>query len=228
MKRALIIANWKLNPLKLAQAKELATAILASSPYEVVLCPPSVYLPEIKFAKLGAQDCFWQLKGPYTGQLSAAQLKDLGVSYCIVGHSERRSLGETSEMVSAKISALLDQGITPVLCVGYGTTPGEDDLAVVDVLRAQLDEALEGHDAKKIVVAYEPVWAIGSGKPATAEHAEQIAMFIHTKFNVKKVLYGGSVNSTNSAEFISQDHVDGLLVGSSSLLPEEFNKIISS
>lgn len=227
MKRSLIIGNWKLNPLTLLQARNLASSISHVSKHEVVLCPPSLYLSEIEFPHKGAQDCFWQLKGPYTGQLSAAQLKDLKVEYCLVGHSERRSLGETDDMVAGKIAALVDQQVTPVLCIGFGTTVGEDDLEVTDVLRHQLDSALKDIDAGLVVVAYEPVWAIGSGKPATPEHAEKIALFIKTKFNVKRVLYGGSVNSVNAKEFLQQNDIDGLLVGSSSLLPEEFNKIIS-
>jgi triosephosphate isomerase (TIM) len=227
MKRSLIIGNWKLNPLSLAQAKSLAAAINQPLGNDVVLCPPSVYLSEIKYPYIGAQDCFWQIKGPYTGQLSAAQLKDLKVAYCLVGHSELRTLGETDEMVSAKIAALIAQGITPVLCVGFGTTIGEDELDVIDVLRGQLEAGLKDVDPSRIVVAYEPVWAIGSGKAATPEHAEKISIFIKTKFGMRKVLYGGSVNSTNAKSFLAQDHIDGLLVGSSSLIPDEFNKIIS-
>ncbi|MCC7356650.1 MAG: triose-phosphate isomerase [Candidatus Doudnabacteria bacterium] len=225
--RKLIIANWKLNPLTLASAQQLAASV-GSSKHEVVICPPSAFLAQIKVPILGAQDCFWKLKGPFTGETSPAQLKDLGVRYCIIGHSERRALGETDDMVAAKLQALLEQGITPVLCVGFGTTVGEDKLDVTEALRPQLDSALRDTDPKKVVVAYEPVWAIGTGKPATSEHAEQIALFIKTKYGIEKVLYGGSVNGVNAQEFLSQNHIDGLLVGSNSLIPDEFNKIITS
>ena len=225
--RKLIIANWKLNPLTLASAQQLAASV-GSSKHEVVICPPSAFLAQIKVSILGAQDCFWKLKGPFTGETSPAQLKDLGVRYCIIGHSERRALGETDDMVAAKLQALLEQGITPVLCVGFGTTVGEDQLDVTEALRPQLDSALRDTDPKKVVVAYEPVWAIGTGKPATSEHAEQIALFIKTKYGIEKVLYGGSVNGVNAQEFLSQNHIDGLLVGSNSLIPDEFNKIITS
>lgn len=225
--RKLIIANWKLNPLTLASAQQLAASV-GSSKHEVVICPPSAFLAQIKVPILGAQDCFWKLKGPFTGETSPAQLKDLGVQYCIIGHSERRALGETDDMVAAKLQALLEQGITPVLCVGFGTTVGEDQLDVTEALRPQLDSALRDTDPNKVVVAYEPVWAIGTGKPATSEHAEQIALFIKTKYGIEKVLYGGSVNGVNAQEFLSQNHIDGLLVGSNSLIPDEFNKIITS
>ncbi len=225
--RKLIIANWKLNPLTLVNAEQLAASI-GPSKHEVVVCPPSPFLARINVPILGAQDCFWKLKGPFTGETSPAQLKDLGVKYCLIGHSERRALGETDDMVAAKLQALLEQGITPVLCVGFGTTVGEDQLDVTEALRPQLESALHETDPKQVVVAYEPVWAIGTGKPATSEHAEQIALFIKTKYGVTKVLYGGSVNGVNAKEFLSQDHIDGLLVGSSSLIPDEFNKIITS
>jgi triosephosphate isomerase len=143
-------------------------------------------------------------------------------------------LGETDEEVSEKIQALLEQKITPVLCIGFGTTAEEDDMAVVDVLRIQLEQGLSKVDPKKVVVAYEPVWAISSGDPHstkksdTPEHAEKIGIFIKTKYQVGKVLYGGSVNSVNAQGFLSQSHIDGVLVGGASLLADDFNKIINT
>lgn len=222
----LIIANWKLNPTTLSTAQDLANSV-GSSRHEVVVCPPSAFLADVKVSILGAQDCFWKTKGAFTGQVSPAQLKDLGVKYCIVGHSERRNLGETDEMIKAKIEILLDNNITPVLCVGYGTTVDEDELQVIDTIKGQLDSALSDIDASKVVVAYEPVWAIGSGKPATPEHAEKIALFIKTKYQTGRVLYGGSINAVNAESFLKHNNIDGLLVGSSSLIPDEFNKIIN-
>lgn len=222
----LIVGNWKLNPLTAQEAVDLAAKINHSSKNTVVLCPPMPFVGLIKYARVGAQDCSSQIKGPYTGQTSPAELASLGVKYCIVGHSERRALGETNHDVRSKITALLQYKITPILCVGFGTTVEQDELEVVDILKQQLDTAFAVSDAKKIIVAYEPVWAIGSKHPATPDHAEQIALYIHTKHNVKQVLYGGSVNSTNAADFLSEPHVDGLLVGGASLLPDDFNKII--
>ncbi len=230
----IIIANWKLNPLTAREATDLARKIDVVSKYEVVLCPPTPFLAVVEYLHKGAQDVSQQIKGPYTGQISAANLASLGVSYCIVGHSERRALGENDSQINQKIQALLDYKITPVLCVGYGTTFEEDDLEVIDVLASQLRQGLEDVDPKKVIVAYEPVWAISKGNPYATkhveipDHAEKIALYINTKFNVKSVLYGGSVNSTNSASFLSQHNIGGLLVGGASLLADDFNKIIQS
>lgn len=224
----LIVANWKLNPLTLQEAEDLAGKINQVSPHKVVLCPPMMFLPLVKYLHLGAQDVSPQVKGPYTGQISASHLSSLGIQYCIVGHSERRAMGERDELINQKLQVLLHFNITPILCVGYGTAVSQDELEVTDVLGSQLTADLADVDPKKVIVAYEPVWAIGSGRPATPEHAEQIALYITTKFGVKSVLYGGSVNSTNSESFLKQHHVGGLLVGGASLLPDDFNKIISS
>ncbi len=228
----LIIGNWKLNPLTLKEAVRLASKIDPQPLHETVICPPTLFLSSVKYPRLGAQDCFWLNKGAYTGQTSPLALKKLGVKYCLVGHSENRTAGESEEMIQKKVSALLSVKITPVLCVGFGTTVEEDDLEVTDIIKSQLTSALAGIDASKIVVAYEPVWAISSGDPyhhkmATPDHAEKIAMFIKTKFGVKKVLYGGSANSTNALEFLEQPDIDGLLPGGASLLPKDFNQIIN-
>lgn len=224
----LIVANWKLNPLTEREAISLSERIKQVSPYEVVLCPPLAFLNSIKYLHLGAQDVSPQIKGAYTGQISASHLASLDVKYCIVGHSERRAMGERDDLINQKLQALIHYKITPILCVGYGTTVSQDELEVTDVLGSQLTQDLDGLDAKKVIVAYEPVWAIGSGRPATPEHAEQIALYIQTKFGVKQVLYGGSVNSTNSESFLSLHNIGGLLVGGASLLPDDFNKIIKA
>jgi len=225
--KKLIIANWKLNPSTFKDAQVLAGSISVKAKNKVVLCPPTVFLASIDYPNLGAQDCFWQEKGAFTGQTSPVQLKDLGIKYCIIGHSEKRAVGESDEMVNAKTKALLGQNITPVVCVGFGTTVEQDDLEVTDVLKSQLDEDLAGVDASKIIVAYEPVWAIGTGKNATPEHAEKISIFIKTKYGVPKVLYGGSVNAANAKGFLDQPNIGGLLVGGASLIAKDFNKIIN-
>jgi triosephosphate isomerase len=232
--KKLIVANWKLNPLTLAEAKELAGKIDQAPLHTAVLCPPTIFLGEISYPILGAQDVFWKAKGPYTGQTSVAALKSLGVKYCIVGHSERRVLGETDEEIQGKIEILLENGIVPVLCIGYGTTVAEDDMEVIDVLHGQLEAALSGGiNRKKVVVAYEPVWALSAGpgqpkKTPTDEHIEKVALFIKTKYGIDKVLYGGSATSVNAQEILAQHHIDGLLVGGASLLPDDFNKIINT
>ncbi len=223
----LIVGNWKLNPLTAKEAVDLASKIQVVSAHTVVLCPPTPFISLVKYPRIGAQDCSPQIKGAYTGQTSPAELASLGVQYCIVGHSERRTLGETDTEIHEKINALLQYKITPILCVGYGTTVELDELEVMDVLKGQLRDSIGESDPKKIAVAYEPVWAIGSKHPATADHAEQVGLYIKTKFGVRQVLYGGSVNSTNAESFLKQQHIDGLLIGGASLLAEDFNKIIS-
>jgi triosephosphate isomerase (TIM) len=225
--KKIIIANWKLNPQTLEEAQKLASAIEQKAKNKVVLCPPTIFLSKIDYPLLGAQDCFWQDKGAYTGQTSPSQLRDLGVKYCLVGHSEKRNVGETDEMANLKVLALLDNNITPVLCVGFGTVVGQDDLEVVDILRTQLDQGLKGADSSKVIVAYEPVWAIGTGQTASPEHAEKIAIFIKTKYHVGKVIYGGSANAANAQGFLVQQNVDGLLPGGASLNARDFNQIIN-
>jgi triosephosphate isomerase (TIM) len=228
MSKKIIIGNWKLNPLTLAEAQDLAGKIERSPAHITVVCPPTAFLADIDYPNLGAQDCFWKVKGAYTGQTSPAALKSLGVKYCIVGHSERRALGETDLEINEKVLAVLEQGIIPVLCVGHGTTEDQDELAVTDIIKTQLEIALRGAEAAEVIVAYEPVWAIGRGKPASAEHAEKIGIFIKTKYGVDKVLYGGSTTSVNAHDYLSQPHIDGLLVGGASLLTDDFNKMINT
>jgi triosephosphate isomerase len=207
--KKLIIANWKLNPSTLKDAQGLAASISVKAKNTVVLCPPTIYLSQIDYPNLGAQDCFWQEKGAFTGQ------------------SERRAVGDSDGMINFKIRALLENKIIPVLCVGFGTTVEQDDLEVVDVLRGQLAAGLKDIDASKVIVAYEPVWAIGTGKNASCEHAEKVAIFIRNKYKIPKVLYGGSVNVGNAAEFLRQPNIGGLLVGGASLNAKEFNSIIN-
>ncbi len=232
--RKLIVANWKLNPLTLREAVELAGRIDRNPKAEVVLCPPTMFLAAIQYPSLGAQDCFWENKGPFTGQTSPLALKQLGVKYCIIGHSELRAAGETEERIQKKLEALLSVKITPVLCVGYGTTVDQDDMEVVDIVKAQVKNVASKDQVSKIVVAYEPVWAISAGNPyvtkkiATPEHAEKIAIYISAKLGAKKVLYGGSTNAVNAPKFLAEPHIDGLLVGGASLLPDDFNAMINT
>ena len=227
--KKLIVGNWKLNPMTVSEAVALASKIdIASNGNEVVICPPLPFLESIEYPHVGAQDCSPHIKGAYTGEVSPPQLASMGVKYCIVGHSERRAnLGETDELINAKVKALLDYKITPILCVGFGTTVQEDTLEVADIVGGQVAAGLDEVDPSKVVVAYEPVWAIGSKNAATPDHAEQIGLYITTKFNVKRVLYGGSVNGTNALGFLSEPHVAGLLIGGASLLADDFNKIIN-
>ncbi len=227
MSKKLIVGNWKLNPMTVSEAVALASKIDVVTGNEVVICPPLPFLESIEYPHVGAQDCSPHIKGPYTGEVSPAQLHSMGIKYCIVGHSERRAMGETDELVNAKAKALLDYKITPIICVGYGTSVQEDELEVTDIVGHQVMEDIQDIDPKKVVIAYEPVWAIGSGKAATPDHAEQIALYIATKFGVPRILYGGSANGSNAENFLKQPHIAGLLVGGASLLAEDFNKIIA-
>lgn len=225
--KKLVIANWKLNPSSLKDAQKLAASISIKAKNKVVLCPPTIYLSNIQYPNIGSQDCFWQEKGAFTGQVSPLMLKDLKIKYSLVGHSEKRGVGETDEMINVKAKALLAQKITPVICIGFGTTVEHDDLEVTDILKSQLDIDLGGLDSSKVIVAYEPVWAIGTGHNATPEHAEKISIFVKTKYKVPTVLYGGSVNLGNAKSFLQQTNVGGLLVGGASLNAKDFNQIIN-
>lgn len=223
----LIAANWKLNPATFKEAQKLATSLNKVKPKsKVVLFPPFTYLADLKTKyDLGAQDIFWEESGAHTGEISASMAKQYGIKYVIIGHSERRENGETDEQINLKLKAALKNKLIPILCVGFGITKDEDDEQVMSDLQEQLKKDLQGVDPSKVIVAYEPVWAIGSGRPATPEHAEKVCMFIKIKYKVKSVLYGGSTNAVNAKDFL-QKHIDGLLVGGASLKTEQFSKMI--
>lgn len=209
---------------------------------ELVVAPPFVYLDEVKKIlpkeiKLGAQNMSFAERGAYTGEISGLMLKNLGCDYVIIGHSERRSrLGESDEMVNFKIKAALKIGLNPVLAVGE-KEQGDD---IKSVLSAQIGAALEGLEApdlEKLIIAYEPVWAIGTGLSDTPDHALSAALLIRKIVGNLytpdwaqdlPVLYGGSVSGENASDFIMQAGIDGALVGGASLEIEEFLKIIKA
>jgi len=227
----IIIANWKLNPLKVKQAKELAQVFnKVKTKNKVVICPPVLFLPLIRSKfDLGAQNIAEEEQGPFTGEISGSMLKQFKVKYAIIGHSERRALGETDDDARKKIVAALNNKISPILCVGYGIGSDQKEGDVLMHLQYQLSNCLENFseaERQKIIVAYEPVWAIGSGHAASPEHAERVAMFIKIKFKIKKVLYGGSSSQLNYREFLDRD-IDGLLVGAASLDKIQFAEMIS-
>lgn len=223
-----------MNPPTLKQAQVLLRAAeKARAKYRVVIAPPVIYLPQLKTKfDLCAQDLYWEDSGPYTGKISAPMLKRFKVKYAIVGHSELRASGDTDETINKKIKAALAAGIEPVLCVGYGLSQGEDEEQVMFELKQQLDADLKDIDRSKVIVAYEPAWAISGGDPyalkqrPTPDHAEKMAMFIRIKYKVKKVLYGGSTEARSAAGYLAAG-VDGLLVGGASLHAQEFIKMIS-
>ncbi|HXF44122.1 MAG TPA: triose-phosphate isomerase [Candidatus Paceibacterota bacterium] len=228
--RKLIIANWKLNPgtekgaVLLARREDLAG---------VVIAPPFPYIPAVakvlKQARLAAQDAFPVSQGAYTGEVSVAQLKSMGVQYVIVGHSERRALGDTDRMVNMKLKAVLGKGLKAVLCIGEPWSVRRRGLtAAKSFVKGQLMKDLKGVRIKKnLIVAYEPVWAIGSGRPDKPNESAVIAEFVK-KISGAKILYGGSVTAGNAAQFLGRKEIDGVLVGGASLRPAEFKKIVSS
>ncbi len=242
MRQPMVAGNWKMNGSS-SSVKELISGINAGmssvSKAEVVVCPPAVYIPRVSGAvessgvKVGAQNVCDQDKGAFTGEISGEMLKDVGCEYAIVGHSERRSLyGESDEQVAARFAAARRNGIKPIFCIGE-TLEEREQGVTNDVCSRQIDAviALEGVEAlADSVIAYEPVWAIGTGKVATPEQAQEVHAFIRGKIAALnadvaeglRILYGGSMNPTNAAELISQTDIDGGLIGGASLKPEDF------
>lgn len=243
--RKLIVANWKCNPTSLRKAEQF----LASLPpvlkrkrnIEVVVCPSFVHLHPLKnrFSKtiFGSQDCFWEQEGPYTGAISPAMIKDAGCAYVILGHSERRRYAkETDGMVNKKLLAALDAGLKVILCVGE-----KEGESINTVLKQQLSRCLKKFSLKKLdslIIAYEPVWAVGTGRPSKPDNALVAKMLIRRillgmwKKRViaerARIIYGGSVNRKIAAGYITEGKMDGLLVGGASLRPKEFVKIVES
>lgn len=238
--KKIIIANWKENPTTQKEAKELfnsvKSAVKAIKNVEVVTCPPFLYLPLLKGLTLGAQNVFYKDKGAFTGEISPLQLHDLKIAYVILGHSERRKyFGETNELINKKIKSSLEAKLKPIFCVGENE--GENK---PEILEKQITEGLKevpAKDLKNMVVAYEPVWAIGTGKNCSTEETLTSVLFIRKLieklYNRQladeiKILYGGSVNSKNSASYIKDGGANGLLVGGASLDAGEFTNIIKS
>ncbi|HTX25080.1 MAG TPA: triose-phosphate isomerase [Steroidobacteraceae bacterium] len=251
MKRTPIVAgNWKMHGSR-AENASLIEAIAAEFPAEpsaeCVVCPPFVYLLEVSRllrdaevpVALGAQDVSAESQGAYTGEVSAAMLKDIGCAYVIVGHSERRSLyGEGDQLVARKFAAALARGLVPLLCVGEPLSDREAG-RTQEVIARQLDAVLELCGAEsfgRAVIAYEPCWAIGTGRNATPEQAEEVHRFIRGRIgerNAKiaseaRILYGGSVKAGNASELFTQPDVDGGLIGGASLKADEFLAILAA
>lgn len=220
--KPLIIANWKCNPTTLNEAKKLFNKV---KNLDAVICPPFVYLSILKSPSLGAQNCHYEQSGAYTGEVSNTMLKDLGVEYVIIGHSERRiHFKETDETINKKLKAAFKMGLKPILCIGE--KKGENARRII---ASQLREDLRGiskKDLKKIVIAYEPIWAIGTGDFCKPDKAKKALDFIRKKINTK-ILYGGSVNS-KIARGYTKIGFNGLLVGGASLNAEEFINIVKN
>lgn len=247
MRRALIIGNWKMHKT-VSEAVEFARALAASLPdaadRDVALAPPFTALHALSSIlknspiALCAQDVHGEDRGAFTGEVSAPMLRDAGCRYGLVGHSERRRLfGESNEDANRKAKALLRAGLTPVLCVGESLEEREAD-QTTSVVRRQLKEGLNNlsaDDIRRSIVAYEPVWAIGTGRTASPEQAEDVHRFIRQfiermagveRADAIRILYGGSVNPANTGALMAQKDIDGVLVGAASLDLDSFGKII--
>jgi len=243
----IIAGNWKMYKTA-REALEFVNALKRQlydiEDIDIVLCPPFTALSEATEAlvesniAVGAQDVHWEQEGAFTGEVAAPMLKDIGVQYAIIGHSERRQyFGETNESVRKKTKAALQFGLLPIVCVGENLKEREGN-HTFDVIKTQCEESLSGFTPEefgKIIIAYEPVWAIGTGKTATPAQAQEVHKFIRnllTKMyneNIAKatrILYGGSVKPENIAELASQSDIDGALVGGASLKEDSFVKIV--
>jgi triosephosphate isomerase len=238
MRRPLVVGNWKMYT-EASDAHILATTIrnYASNidGIEIVLCPPVIWLSEILSIvgksgkiKLGAQNMFYEKEGPYTGEISPMMIRDLA-EYVIIGHSERREhFGETNLEVNEKVIAALRAGLSPIICVGEKKKSVRYPTSVVNQLKEALAHVPKKY-YKEIVIAYEPVWAIGTGENADPEYAAKVITELRQLvLRDSPILYGGSVNSRNAAGFGKRPEIDGLLVGGASLRASEFVKICST
>jgi triosephosphate isomerase (TIM) len=248
MRKQFIAGNWKMTQTRasaVALASGLAKATAGIDAVDIAVCPPSCYLESVGKAiagskvTLGAQNMYHEKDGAFTGELSASMLCDLGCKYVILGHSERRHiLGETDAAINKKVHAALAAGLTPIVCVGELLAEREAG-RTLDVIRTQFDGSLAGLTAEqltKLVIAYEPVWAIGTGKVATPQQAEEVHLDLrkimaerYNQIVADKVCiqYGGSVKPDNAADLLGQPNIDGALVGGASLKVDQFMGIIA-
>jgi len=248
VRKAIIAGNWKMNKTP-AEAKELLsqiTPLVKDADCDVIACVPFVDLQTALEAtagtnvKSGAENCHWAESGAFTGEISANMLKAMGIEYVIIGHSERRQyFGETDETVNSRVRAALDAGLTVILCVGELLKEREQGITA-ETVSLQTKVALQGVSAEelsRIVIAYEPVWAIGTGLTATADQAEEVCAIIRNVLadlycekcaQSVTIQYGGSMNDANAQELLSKENVDGGLIGGASLVAEKFAAIVEA
>ncbi|MFR5061732.1 MAG: triose-phosphate isomerase [Christensenellales bacterium] len=249
MRKPIIAGNWKMNNTK-AEAEtllsELKPLIKDVKGVDVVVCVPFTDIERVKKLvkgskiRVGAQNVSWADKGAFTGEISAAMLLEAGAEYVVIGHSERRQyFGETDETVNKRTVQALKNGLKPIVCVGETLDEREGGMTE-KVLFAQIEGAFEGisaEDAKKTVVAYEPVWAIGTGKTATSEQANETIKFIRKTLSRKygraaanrvRIQYGGSMNAKNAAELMAMSDIDGGLIGGASLKAADFSVVVKA
>ncbi len=246
MRTPIIAGNWKMNNTP-EQAKALVrelVPLVKGARAEVVVCPPAVCLTAVRDEiaasniKLGAQNMHFEAKGAYTGEISAAMLKEIGVEYVIIGHSERRQyFAETDETVNKKVKAALEAGLTPIICVGE-TLEQRENGVTNEFVSMQAKLALAGLTPAQVaglVIAYEPIWAIGTGKTATADEADETVGAIRKAVkevygeaaDMLRIQYGGSMNPKNVSELMSKKEIDGGLIGGASLKAEDFSKVVN-
>lgn len=248
MKRKIIVGNWKMNPTTLTEAqtifKKIKNVAAKLTSTHVVVCPPALYIPKFTSSKvkipvgIGAQDSHFESQGAFTGELSALMMRDLGVSHVIIGHSERRARGETDEVVSKKVMAVLDSGMHPIVCVGEA----ERDVHALylDTLKNQIRNSLSKVPKRlvnQLIIAYEPVWAIGAKEAMDPSIIEETTIFVRKVLadlfgqeNTENmiVLYGGSINFRNAPDIMIRGKVDGLLVGRESVNTPGFIELLKA
>ena len=248
MRKKIIAGNWKMNKTP-AEAKALVAemkAKVADAACDVVVCPTAVCIPGVldevtgSNIKVGAQNVHFMESGAYTGELAGNMLKEIGVDYVIIGHSERRQyFGETDETVNLRTKAAIKTGLTPIVCVGESLTEREQGITAETVCRQTKVAFLEisAENAKNVVIAYEPVWAIGTGKTATADQADEVCGIIRDTMkelygaevaDAVRIQYGGSMNAGNAAELLAKPNIDGGLIGGASLKAEDFSVIVAA
>jgi triosephosphate isomerase len=247
MRKPIIAGNWKMHKT-IAEAVEFVNDIkdkVNNTDVEAVICAPFTLLKDLKEAtkgtniKIGAQNMHYAEQGAFTGEISAPMLKELNIDYVVLGHSERRQyFNETNETVNKKVIKALEEGIDPILCVGE-TLEEREASETKNVCKEQTEKALVGvsaEDMKKVVIAYEPVWAIGTGKTATAEDANDVIAYIREVVKglygeeiseEVRIQYGGSVKPSNVAEIMNQSDIDGALVGGASLLASDYTELVN-
>lgn len=245
-KGKIIVGNWKMNPLYFKEAEKLfgdvAKGVSGIKKTDIVVCPPLIYIEKLKKLSkkisLGAQNSFYGDVGAFTGEISSEMLYEMGVRYVIIGHSERRALGETNDEVNKKLKSALTSGLRPIVCVGENTR--DENHGYFSLVKTQLEECLKSipkNSLSKIIIAYEPVWAISTTpnhKDASADDSREMSIFIRKILSDKfgkesqsvKIIYGGSVNEKDAGDFLSNGGVDGLLPGRSSLNAKKFTEIV--
>jgi triosephosphate isomerase len=247
MRKPIIAGNWKMYK-DLSEAMDLASSIKRSvfniTNVDIVICPPFTDLSDVgemlveTDIKLGAQNCYWEKEGAYTGEVSSGMLRSVGCKYVIIGHSERRKyFYETDDMVNRRVKAAIDSGLIPIMCVGE-TLEEREAARTLDVVKTQVTGGLKDFDEgylAPLVIAYEPVWAIGTGKTATPLQAQEVQsmirkllseMFSGVFAEERRILYGGSVKPDNIVELMKEEDIDGGLIGGASLKAESFIDMI--